>query len=122
MMGLLANIQTVTATPDSAIDFSWLFVKMLFLLGIVSVFAVLILKYVVPKLSMFKRSSHPNAVNILFRHTLEPRKQLYCVHIASKYLLLGITDQQISMITELTKDDVDLISGVDIDKSMKKND
>ena len=42
MFVLLAQVDTVPPTGDAAVDFTWLFIKMLLVLGIVSVGAVLV--------------------------------------------------------------------------------
>lgn len=48
-----------------------------------------------------KKSTDPNRIRILSQHYLGPRKSLAIVRVAGESLLLGVTDQNISMIKSL---------------------
>ncbi|MFH1829437.1 MAG: flagellar biosynthetic protein FliO [Pseudomonadota bacterium] len=100
-----AKVQTVPATAESAVDFTWLFIKMLFILGFVSILAVLILKYGVPRTAFYKRFQQGSLFNIKARQAIEPRKLLYLVEIGKRYLVLGVTDHAINTIAELSEDE-----------------
>lgn len=106
MLLILSQIATAPATGGNAVDFTWLFIKMLLVLGIVTVGAVLILKYAAPKIGFMRRFQHGKHFRVLGRHALEPGKSLYLVHTAGRYLVLGVAENAISLITELAEKDV----------------
>ena len=103
MLLLLAQIETVPATGSTAVDFSWLFIKMLLALGIVSVAAVLILKYAVPRIGAMKRFQQGRYFAVLGRYQLEPHKALYVVSVGGRYLVLGASDHAINLVAELSE-------------------
>jgi flagellar biosynthetic protein FliO len=108
---LAAKIETVPATSESAVDFTWLFIKMLFVLGAVTILAVLILKYGVPRTAFYKRLSRGSLFKTISRQNIEPRKAIYLVEVGSKHMLLGVTDHTITPITEVSKEEVERITG-----------
>lgn len=108
---LAAEIETVPATSESAVDFTWLFIKMLFVLGVVTILAILILKYGVPRTAFYRRLSKGSLFKTLSRQNIEPRKAIYLVEVGERHMLLGVTDHSITTIAELTKDEVERISG-----------
>lgn len=93
------------ATPSTAVDFTWLFIKMLLVLAIVSIVALLILKYAVPRFG--KSFQKGRYFSVLARYTLEPRKSLYLIHIGKRYLVIGSSDHAINLITEVSKEEVE---------------
>lgn len=105
MLLLFLQIDTVPATSSSTVDFTWLFIKMLLVLGIVSVSAVLILKYAVPHLGVMKRFQQGRYFTVLGRYVLEPRKALYLVNVGKRYLVIGTADHAISLITEISEEE-----------------
>ncbi len=105
MLSILLQIETVPATGSNAVDFTWLFIKMLLVLGIVSVFAVLMLKYVTPRVGLLKRFQNDKYFRVLGRYMLEPRKSLFMVETGGRYLVIGTSDHGISLITELSKEE-----------------
>ncbi len=106
MLAVLLQIETVPATGGNAVDFTWLFVKMLLVLGIVTVGAILILKYAVPHVGVMKRFQQGRYFRVLGRYLLEPRKALYVVSVGKRYLVLGVADHAINLLGELTEDEV----------------
>ena len=106
MLSMLLQVQSAAATPAGVGDFSWLFLKMLIALGIVSVLAVLILKYAVPHIGVMKRFQRGKYFKVLGRFALEPKRSLYLVHVGEKYLVLGVADSAINLITELSAAEV----------------
>jgi flagellar biosynthetic protein FliO len=105
MLGLLLQIETVPATGESAVDFTWLFVKMLLVLGIVTVSAILLLKYAVPHIGVMKRFQQGRYFTVLGRYLLEPRKALYLVNVGKRYLVIGVSDHAISLISEISEEE-----------------
>lgn len=108
MLSILLQITTAPATNSSAIDFTWLFVKMLLVLGIVTVAAILILKYAVPHIGVMKRFQQGGYFRVLGRYMLEPKKSLYVVHVGKRYLVLGTSENGISLVTELSKEEAEI--------------
>ena len=92
-------------TTAAAIDFSWLFIKMLLVLGIVSILAVLLLKYGLPKMGLARRFHQGKYFHVLGRFVLEPHKTLYLVNVGKRYLVLGVADAGIHLVTEITKEE-----------------
>jgi flagellar biogenesis protein FliO len=103
LLAVLAQIPTVPATQGTAMDFTWLFIKMLLILGIVCVAAVLVLKYVVPQIGFVGRLRPKGFFTIHARQLIEPRKSLYLVGIGKRYLVIGTADHGISALAELTE-------------------
>lgn len=101
----LLEIPTVAATPESTMDFTWLFIKMLLVLGIVTVAAILILKYAVPRIGIMKRFQRGRHFDVLGRHVLEPGKSLYLVKTGGRYLVIGAAESGINLLTELEEHD-----------------
>lgn len=107
MLGILLQIPLSPVTESTAIDFTWLFVKMIIALVAVCLFAVLVLRYLVPKIGLFKRYSANRYVEIIARQPLDHRKNLYIIKVGQKYALVGASDQSVNMIMELKKEDVE---------------
>jgi len=103
LISILLNVPTAPATDASAVDFTWLFLKMLLALGIVSILAVLILKYAVPHIGLMKRFQKGGYFRVLGRYLLEPRRSLYIVEVGGRYLVIGVSDHGINLVTELTQ-------------------
>jgi flagellar protein FliO/FliZ len=116
LLALIATeIETVPATPSTAVDFTWLFIKMLFVLAAVTIVAILVLKYGVPRTAFYKRFSRGSLVNILSKQHIAPRKALYLVEIGGRYMLLGVTDHAITPVLELSAQEAGRMAGGGID-------
>jgi len=102
---LAAGVETVPATPTTAVDFTLLFLKMLFLLAVVCLVAILLLKFGAPRLAIFRRIASQGFAKVLARQALDQRKILYLVRIGKRYLVIGTADHAISPIAELTEED-----------------
>lgn len=107
VISILAQIPTEPATASSAVDFTWLFIKMLLVLVIVSIVAILILKYAVPHFGFLKPFQKGQYFTVLGRYTLEPKRSLYLVNIGKRYLVIGVADSGINLITEITKEEAE---------------
>lgn len=101
------TIETVPATPSTAVDFTWLFIKMLLVLGVVTVLAILVLKYGVPRTAFYKRLSKDGFVRVLARQHIAPRKSLYLAEVAGRYMLLGVTEHAITPLLELSEQEAE---------------
>ena len=110
MLSISAIISAVTtepATSATAVDFTWLFIKMLLVLAIVSITAILILKYVVPRIGILKPFQKGQYFKVLGRYVLEPKKSLYLVNVGKRYLVIGVADHAINLVTEITKEEAE---------------
>ncbi len=109
MLGILlliaAKVPTIPATPESAVDFTWLFIKMLFILGLVSVLAMLILKYGLPRTAFYKRLQQGSICVVKARQAIAPRKTLYLIELGKRYIVLGVTDHAINPIAQLSEEE-----------------
>lgn len=83
------------------IDFSFLFLKMLSALVVAVVAAILVLKYVIPKLSFVKKMSDGQQIKILSRVALGYKQHLYLVKVAEKCILVGVTDHGVNKIADI---------------------
>lgn len=107
MLGVLLEISTTPAAETSAADFTSLFVRMLIVLIVVCAAAVVVLKFLVPRMGLFKRFSSGRYIEIIARQGLEQKKFLYIVKIGSRYALVGTSDHGVNLLMELKREDVD---------------
>lgn len=107
MLGLLLQVATVPATPETAIDFTWLFIKMMASLVIVCIVAFVSLKYVVPRLGLVKKYSDTRFISIIAKYSLSQKRHLYIVRVGEKYSLVGSSEVGISKVMDLDKKDVE---------------
>lgn len=105
LLEIAVAIPTEAATRSSAVDFSLLFIKMIAALVVAVVLAILLIKYVMPKLSFAKGASGVQDIKILSRFSLSSKQHLYLVKAKEKCILLGVTDQNINKIAELEGSD-----------------
>jgi len=78
------------------------YIKVFFMLVLVVaiiLFSVWLLKKVTPQ---FNRSSNSGMIKILSTFWLGPKKALYLIQVAGKIMLIGVTDQSISLISEFS--------------------
>lgn len=97
----IAVVATEPVGRSSAVDFSFLFVKMIAALVVACVLAVLVLKYAVPKLSFIKKSPENDRIKILSRVALGQKQHLYLVKVDDKCILLGATDHGVRKIIDM---------------------
>lgn len=109
MIGILlsAAISTEAATPATAVDFTWLFIKMVLVLSIVCISAILILKYVMPRTGLLRTVQKGRYFKVMGRYQLESRKALYLVEVGGRYFVIGSADHGINLITELSREEAE---------------
>jgi len=95
----------VPAVDARAMDFTWLFVKMLLVLGIVTVIAILFLKYVMPRIGSVSRFRQGGYFQVLAKCPLDMRKSVFLIKVGGKYLVVGVSEHNISLLTELESAD-----------------
>lgn len=105
-MGVLA-IMGDAIPVGSGVDFTWLFLKMLFLLGAVCVAAVLILKYLVPTKLQTRWKGHNDMLKPLARLPLSPKSQLWVVQAGKRYFMIGASDAGVQLMSELNESDIE---------------
>ncbi len=97
----VAALPTEIATRSSAVDFSLLFFKMVAALIVACVAAILILKFVLPRLSIGRKNIEIGRIKILSRFSVGPKQHLLLVKVDEKCILLGVTDGSITKITDV---------------------
>jgi flagellar biogenesis protein FliO len=102
---LTSAIATEAATPEGAVDFTWLFIKMLLVLVVVCVSAIIFLKYILPRMGITRGGHRGRHFKVHGRYQLEPRKALYMVETGGRYLVIGCADHGINLITELSPEE-----------------
>ncbi|MDQ2747472.1 MAG: flagellar biosynthetic protein FliO [Acidobacteriota bacterium] len=80
-------------------DIVWTLLQTAFALALVCGLAILIFRYILPKLNVI--SYNKSIVRIVDGASLEARKRLVVVEAAGKYLLLAVSESGVQMITEL---------------------
>ena len=85
-------------------DYTWMFLKMLFALGVVSAAAVIVLKYVVPRWCLPRKLKQGQYFKVLARYFLGPKKFLCLVSVGKRKYILGVADHGINLISEVTDD------------------
>lgn len=90
--------ETATASPD----FLWLFLKMVAGLVVVLGLALLLIRYLLPR-GRWGRGKKAKWATVVGRIMLEPRKGLYLLKVAGRYLVVGSTEQSMALLAELTK-------------------
>lgn len=82
-------------------DYTWMFLRMVFALGAVSVLAILILKYILPKWIMPRKLRENQFFRVTSRFDLGQRKHLFLVEAGKKTYILGVSDNSINLISEV---------------------
>lgn len=103
VMSIISSVPTIPATDAATMDFTWLFLKMLLMLGVVTILAVLVLKYAVPHFGIMKRLTRSKYFNIIGRCSLDSRKFLYLVETGGRYFVIGAADHGVNLIAELSE-------------------
>ena len=96
----------------NAPDFTWLFLRMLAGLAVVSGLAFVLLRYVLPKTGLAgSRKKLPPWVTMLDRVSLDSRRGLFLVKILDRYCVLGASESSVNLIAELTSAEGKKIEG-----------
>ena len=103
--------EDVTALGAGSVDFTWLFLKMIFAMIVVIALAIVILRYVVPRLGIHRGISRRTDFRIVDRIPLDARKSLFVLEVEGRRLLLGASDNHVGLVADLgearTKDEDD---------------
>ena len=88
-----------TAPSFGWLDMLWMLVQTAIALGLVCGLAVLIFRYILPKLNVV--SLNKSIVRVVDGASLDARKRLMVVEVAGKYLLLALSESGVQMVSEL---------------------
>lgn len=81
------------------LDIIWLLVQTIFALALVCGLAILIFRYILPRLNVV--SYNKSIVNVVDGTSLDARKRLLIVEVAGKYLLLASSENGVQLVSEL---------------------
>lgn len=103
------------------LDIVWLLIQTAIALALVCGLAVLIFKYLLPRLNAV--SFNKSIVKVVDGASLDARKRLLVVEVAGKYLLLASSESGVQMISELDGEAVEqAVADADKTKNEKKKD
>ena len=91
------------------IDYTWMFLKMVGVLGLLILIMLLVVRYLLPLITrrgMIGKGAK-GFISILQRFPLEPRKNIYLLKVAGKVLLVGATDHSINLLSEVPRENVE---------------
>jgi flagellar protein FliO/FliZ len=92
--------QNTTPVPTvSWLDILWLLIQTAVALALVCGLAVLIFRYILPRLNVV--SFNKSIVNVVDGASLDARKRLIVVEVAGKYMLLALSESGVQMVSEL---------------------
>jgi flagellar protein FliO/FliZ len=103
------DLDSATKTPERPESFGKQLVQLVVVLGLVLALVYLTLNFGLRKLMGVPRQmlgGRSGIVSVVERVALEQRVSLYVVKAGSEYLLLGRTDQALSMLHKLSPEDV----------------
>jgi len=81
------------------LDIVWLLVQTAIALGIVCGLAILIFRYILPRLNVV--SFNKSIVHVVDGASLDARKRLIVVEVAGKYMLLASSENGVQLVSEL---------------------
>ncbi len=85
----------------ASVDFSWLFLKMIFAMVVVIALAVLLLRYVLPRITLSRSKGVRTDLQVLDRIPLDAKKALYVLQIEGRRFLISASENHIGLVTEL---------------------
>ena len=92
--------QTTEISPSVGwLGIFWMLLQTAFALALVCGLAVLIFRYLLPRLNVV--SFNKSIVRVVDSASIEARKRLVVVEAADKYLLLAVTEAGVQLISEL---------------------
>jgi flagellar protein FliO/FliZ len=91
--------QTENIPAVGWLDVVWLLLQTLFALALVCGLAVLIFRYILPRLNVV--SFNKSVVRIVDAASLDARKRLVVIEVAGKYMLIAVSENGVQMVSEL---------------------
>jgi flagellar biogenesis protein FliO len=96
---------TVSEFGQSSVDFTWLFIKMVFAMVFVIALAILVIRFIIPKLALVRSRGRKSDLEVLDRIPLDAKKALYIIRIEGRRLLISVSDNHMGLIAELDAKD-----------------
>lgn len=87
------------------VDIVWLLFQTVIALALVCGLAVLIFRYILPRLNVV--SFNKSIVRIVDGASLDARKRLMVIEVAGKYLLIAVSENGVQLVSELEGDSVE---------------
>ncbi len=85
----------------SSVDFTWLFLKMVFAMIFVIALAIVVIRFIIPKLTFNRGAAARSDLRILDRIPLDARKSLYILQVEGRRLLIGASEHHVGFLAEL---------------------
>ena len=86
---------------SSSVDFTWLFLKMVFAMIFVIALAIVVIRFIIPKLTFNRGAAARSDLRIVDRVPLDGRKSLYVLQVEGRRLLVGASEHHVGFIAEL---------------------
>ena len=99
------GVGTASQFGPPSVDFTWLFLKTILAMVVVIALAVIVLRYVLPRLSMGRTIKGETDIHVSERFPLDSKKMLYVVNVEGKRLLIAASEQYVGLITELDREE-----------------
>ena len=94
-------VGTAAEFGNKSVDFTWLFLKTIFAMVVVLALAIIVLRYVLPKLSISRPLKGGTDIQIVDRVPLDSKRILYVLRVEGRRLLVSASEHSVSLITEL---------------------
>lgn len=91
--------------PASSAGLEWSALQMLVTLVVVCGLVLVITRKILPKMTAMRMNNA--GIRVLAITSLEPRKRLYVIEIKGRVLLLGVSDSEMRLLTELDSASLD---------------
>jgi flagellar biogenesis protein FliO len=98
-------VDVVAEFGQSPIDFTWLFLKTIFAMIVVIALAIVVLRYIIPRIGLHRKRGVTTDIHIVDRVPLEAKKMLYIIEVEGRRLLIGSSEHQMNLIAELERSD-----------------
>ncbi len=90
-----------------SLDFTWLFLKMVFAMIFVIALAIVVIRFIIPKLTFNRGASARSDLRVVDRIPLDARKSLYVLEVEGRRLLIGSSEHHVGFIAELNAKDAE---------------
>lgn len=88
-------------------DYTYMFIQMIVILGLVCLIAFGILRYVLPRFAFAQRLQKNQVVKVVARCHLDYRHQVMVAQVGARYFMLGVGDHSVTLLSELNRCDVE---------------
>lgn len=106
-LGFLGEMAAAVGGDEGA-GYGWLFLRMVIVLAGVIAFAILVLKYVLPRLGAIRgQSLGGQGIEIVARRALDPKRQLWIIKVGKRHFLLGSAESAVQCLAELRAEDLE---------------